>query len=177
MLMFAATGITLNHAGIFEVEREAPLRRLTLSKPDLEHLRVGAESAGRPLPAVIARRIDAGIEIDLAGEAAEWTQREISIHLPRPGSNAVVSIDRETGEVVYEASSRGVVGMFNDLHTGRNTGRGWLLFIDVFAASCLVFTVTGLALLWLSAAKRPVIWPLVGAGAAIPTLLLLLHFL
>jgi len=38
----------------------------------------------------------------------------------------------------------------------------------VFAAACIVFTLTGLLLLQLHARHRPSTWPLVGFGLALP---------
>jgi hypothetical protein len=83
-------------------------------------------------------------------------------------------IDRGSGAVVHEVTSRGLVGLLNDLHMGRNTGRAWSWFIDLFAAGALVFATTGLLLLVLSAPGRPLIWPLAAAGMAAPLILALL---
>ena len=81
------------------------------------------------------------------------------------------------GAVEYEATRRGWVSYFNDLHKGRNAGPGWGWFIDVFAVACLVFCITGLFLLHLHARQRRMTWPLVGLGLLIPLLiaLLLIH--
>ena len=50
----------------------------------------------------------------------------------------------------------------------------WSWFIDVFAAACLVFSITGLLILKFHAVSRPSTWPLVGLGLVIPALLALL---
>jgi len=75
-----------------------------------------------------------------------------------------VSIDRASGAVKFESTDRGWVAYFNDLHKGRNTGLVWTIFIDVVAAACLFFSLTGLILLQIQARQRPSTWPLVVGG-------------
>src|SRR3546814_10183324 len=52
-----------------------------------------------------------------AGEA-EWSADEVYLALPRPGGDGWVSIDRHSGEVSSEATSRGWISYLNDLHKG-----------------------------------------------------------
>src|SRR5690606_9871581 len=105
------------------------------------------------------------------GVAGEWSGFEVYLAFPRPGGDAWAAIDRETGAMEYESTGRGAIAYLNDLHKGRNTGEGWRWFIDIFAVACLVFCLTGLALLYLYAKGRRLTWPLVGAGLAIPALI------
>ena len=105
-----------------------------------------------------------------ASADAEWSQ-EIYVSLPRPGGDAWLSIDLDTGEARYEITDRGWIAWLNDLHKGRHTGLAWSLFIDVFSVACVVFCITGLVLLQLLAGQRPSTWPLVGLGLVIPLLL------
>jgi hypothetical protein len=109
--------------------------------------------------------------ITIADKDAEWSDSEIYVSLPRPGGDAWLNVDRETGEARYELTSRGWIAYLNDLHKGRNTGAAWSLFIDVFALACVMFCVTGLLLLQLYAKGRPSTWPVVGLGLALPLLL------
>ena len=94
--------------------------------------------------------------------------------LPRPGGDAWISIDRETGDVLYEVTSRGAVAYLNDLHKGRSTGTVWSLFIDVFAVASMIFCLSGFWLLHIHSARRGSTWPLVAAGIGAPILLILL---
>jgi hypothetical protein len=50
----------------------------------------------------------------------------------------------------------------------------WSWFIDIFAAACLVFCITGLFILKMHAGNRPFTWPMVGLGLVLPALLALL---
>jgi hypothetical protein len=103
-----------------------------------------------------------------ADGTAEWSADEVYLALPRPGGDGWVSIDRASGAASSEDTDRGWISYLNDLHKGRNAGVAWGWFIDIFALACLIFSLTGLILLWLHARKRRITWPLVGLGLAIP---------
>jgi hypothetical protein len=171
LLLFAFTGITLNHAADVEgspqtVEKAAKLPPALLKQvaPD------NAPDAKKPLPGAVAQWV--GTEIGQSGTGeAEWSANEIYLALPRPGGDGWVVIDRETGAVTSEATSRGWISYLNDLHKGRNAGIVWKWFIDIFAVACFLFALTGLLLLQLHAAKRPSTWPLVVIGLALPAVL------
>ena len=176
MLLFAATGITLNHAAKIEATPQVDNRQLELPAALLAQL--GTRDDGNaPLPRPARQWLDAELDISIGGRAAEWSPEEIYLSLPRPGGDAWLSIDRESGAVEFESTSRGAVSYLNDLHKGRNAGPAWGWFLDVFAVACLVFCITGLFLLHLHARQRRMTWPLVGLGLMIPLLiaLLLIH--
>ena len=174
MLLFAITGITLNHAGQIEARPVVVSRKATLPPDLLALLAKGPEEGKRPLPAPLEPFLDKAVGADVAGREGEWSADEVYVALARPGGDAWVSIDRETGAVEHEKTTRGVVSLLNDLHKGRNTGKAWGWFIDVFAAACVVFAVTGLILLQFHARARPLTWPLVGLGLAAPVILVIL---
>lgn len=176
MLLFAATGITLNHAAKIEARPQVENRQLVLPAPLLAGL--GAREDGNaPVPRPVRHWLEQQLRTSIGGRAAEWSAEEIYLSLPRPGGDAWLSIDRHSGAVEYESTSRGVVSYLNDLHKGRNAGPAWGWFLDVFAVACLVFCITGLFLLHLHARQRRLTWPLVGLGLLIPLLiaLLLIH--
>lgn len=170
MLLFAATGITLNHAAEIEAQPVVSERQATLPRSLLRSLPKSAEGV---VPAPVAAWIDDALSVDVAGRSAEWSDDEIYVALPRLGGDAWVSIDRANGEVIYEMTDRGWISYLNDLHKGRNAGAVWRLFIDLFAVACFIFCITGLLLLNLHARHRPMTWPTVGLGLVIPALLAL----
>jgi hypothetical protein len=179
MLLFAATGLTLNHAASIEshpvvVDRKAQLPAALLA---LHAPRAADESASKrlsPLPPDLAAWVRQALAVDVAGRDAEWSPDEIYVSMPRPGGEAWVRIDRASGEAEVEDTDRGWVSYLNDLHKGRHAGAAWSWFIDVFAVACLVFTITGLFILKLHAANRAGTWPLVGLGLVLPVVLALL---
>ena len=175
MLGFAATGITLNHASQIEATPKIVERELALSEASLAAIAPGiAFEPSAEIPAVLRREIQRELGADLTGTPPEWTDIDVYVSLPRPGGDAWISIDRETGDVLYEVTSRGAVAYLNDLHKGRSTGPVWSLFIDVFAVASMIFCLSGLWLLQIHSAKRGSTWPLVAAGIGAPVVLLLL---
>lgn len=174
MLLFAVTGFTLNHAGQIEARPRVVTRTATAPASLTAALRqaAGGDKKG-PLPATLGDWLAQELDIEAAGREAEWSGDEVYVALPRPGGDAWVSLALDGGEVQYEITTRGWISYLNDLHKGRNTGRAWSLFLDVFAAACLIFSLTGLLLLKLHAGGRMGTWPLVGLGLVAPLLVAL----
>lgn len=175
MLLFALTGITLNHAHQIPANVEVTEREMVLEPALLSAISPDVEVADDALlPPEIVSAVRQGISVNLAGETGEWTDIDVYVSLPRPGGDAWLSIDRETGEVFYEGTSRGAVSYLNDLHKGRSTGPVWSLFLDVFAGACIVFCLSGLWLLQIHSQRRSSTWPLVAGGLAVPAFLLII---
>ncbi len=171
LLLFAFTGITLNHAADVEGAPQTVEKSGTLPADLLKQIAPDdAADTKKPLPVPVAAWVEQEIGQSGAGEA-EWSADEVYLALPRPGGDGWVAIDRISGEVTSESTSRGWISYLNDLHKGRNSGAAWKWFIDIFAVACFLFALTGLLLLQLHAKKRPSTWPLVAAGLAIPAVL------
>ena len=162
LLLFSITGVTLNHAASIGADPQVttgnaqlPPRPAAASSP----ARRGAEDA---VPPGIADWIEKSVRHRRrAARAIEWSEEELYLSAPGPGRDAWVSIDRASGAARFEATDRGWIAYFNDLHKGRNTGIAWTIFIDVVAAACVFFALTGLVLLWIQARQRTSTWPLV----------------
>ncbi|SFO38463.1 PepSY-associated TM helix domain-containing protein [Sphingomonas sp. OK281] len=173
MLLFAITGITLNHAATIGakpvvVEKSGMLPASLLHGLNAQH------APDAPLPASVAKGVAAVVGLDPVGKPVEWSDTDAYVALPRPGGDAWVSIARSTGRITAETTDRGWISYLNDLHKGRNAGAAWFWFIDVFAGACILFTLTGLLLLQLHARHRPSTWPIVIAGLVLPVLLAVL---
>lgn len=174
MLLFAITGITLNHAGDIPAQPVTRLLEANLPAELMEVLaRQPVSGTTDSLPMEIVRHLRSEPGVNVSGRVAEWTDLDVYVGLPRPGGDAWLAIDRETGLVEYEATSRGAVAYLNDLHKGRNTGLAWAIFLDVFSVACVLFCLTGLWLLQIHSGKRATTWPLTLAGLALPVLVVL----
>jgi hypothetical protein len=174
MLLFAITGITLNHAAQISSRPEVTEKRAVLPAELLDRLNKNTGDPKARLPAQVGAWIEEQLSIVISTREAEWSADEIYLGLPMPGGDAWLSIDRESGEVLYEHTDNGLISYLNDLHKGRNTGAVWNGFLDVFAAGCVIFSLTGLVLLQLNSRVRPATWPLVTLGLAIPLALVML---
>lgn len=172
MLLFAVTGFTLNHAA--RIEATPDITSLELEVPEALLQQVHAHAAKPGLPEPMALWLERQLDISLVRREAEWNDGELYIALPRPGGDAWISLDLESGELLYEDTDRGWLAYFNDLHKGRHSGVAWSWFIDVFAIVCVVFSLTGLLLLVRQAGNRPATWPSVALGLVVPLLLALL---
>jgi hypothetical protein len=172
LLLFAITGFTLNHAADIEGAPRTIEKKAQLPAPLLAGIRPDdAPDTKKPLPAPVADWIEANLPVARATGDAEWSADEIYLALPRPGGDGWVAIDRTSGAVTNETTTRGWIAWLNDLHKGRNSGAVWKWFIDIFVLACIVFSLTGLVLLQMHARNRPSTWPLVAAGLIIPAIL------
>ena len=173
MLLFAITGITLNHSAAIEAQPETLTRKVEMPASVLRALGT-REDGNAPLPATVSDWLGDVLPVSIGTQEAEWSEDEVYLALPRPGGDAWLSIDRASGAVEYERTTRGAIAYLNDLHKGRNAGAAWRWFIDVFALACLVFCITCLFLLQMHARQRRMTWPYVALGLALPLLLALL---
>ncbi len=172
MLLFAVTGITLNNAShisaqptVITVQEQLPEALLTKLKQ---------ATAEQRMPISVHGWINQQLGSSVSFAHAEWSSNELYLALPRPGGDGWLSIDLESGELLFESTDRGWIAYFNDLHKGRNTGAAWSWFIDLFAAVCVVFSLTGLWLLLRQSTMRPRPGPSLWPGLLIPVLIMLL---
>ena len=172
LALFTVTGITLNHASSISAKPAVTTGEAELPADLRAQLAAGAAPSQAP-PSGIAAWAEDTFKLSLRDATAEWSEDELYISAPGPGRDAWVSIDRTTGAAKFEATDRGWLAYFNDLHKGRNTGITWKIFIDVVAAAVLFFSITGLVLLWIQARQRKSTWPLVGGGVVLVTALMI----
>ncbi|MDB5724134.1 MAG: hypothetical protein JWQ16_888, partial [Novosphingobium sp.] len=172
MLMFAATGVTLNHADIFEDRGEAAVREFLL--PEALRERLSRLAQGSVLPTPVIEDIRGLTGADLSARKVDNQYGELVFDLAAPGRDRVLTIDLNAKAVTYEVTDRGTVAWLNDLHKGRHAGGAWKLLIDVAAAFFLIFALTGFGLLALNAQTRASTWPLTALGLLAPVVVLLL---
>lgn len=174
MVLFALTGITLNHAGQIESKPAIATSERQLPQAMIADLKSEPAMAKAALPPNIGAWLQREIGVNTTGRDTEWSAKEVYVALPRAGGDAWLSIERDSGAVSYEVTDRGWISYLNDLHKGRHTGKAWSWFIDLFAAVAIIFCLTGLLLLQLNAKRRRATWPVLSLGLVIPTLLVVL---
>jgi hypothetical protein len=165
LTLFTITGITLNHASSIGAQPVVTTRSAQLPASLVPAL--GTEAVEEGVPTPISAWVGTEFGIDASATSAEWSEEELYLSAPGPGRDAWVSIDRASGAAKFEATDRGWISYFNDLHKGRNTGIVWTVFIDVVAAAVLFFSLTGLILLQIQARQRKSTWPLVVGGTVL----------
>lgn len=171
LILFTVTGITLNHASAISSTPEVRSGDAVAPAQVRAALATGVTEQGVPLP--VAEWVRAEFDIPPRNAVAEWSEEELYLSAPGPGRDAWVSIDRVSGAAKFETTDRGWLAYFNDLHKGRNTGVVWMIFIDVVAAACLFFAITGMVLLWIQARQRKSTWPLLAGGAGLVMVLMI----
>jgi len=177
MLLFAVTGITLNHAGKMMIEPVVTEKTVVIPSELMSAIGLAddeKEDYKKALPKKLRLWMSDVLDVRIGGRAVEWSPQDIYIDLPKPGGDGWMSIDRELGEITYESTERGLIAYLNDLHKGRHTGFEWILFMDIFSGASIVFCITGLALLYVHARRRPMTWPVVIAGILLPFLVILI---
>lgn len=170
LLLFATTGITLNHTDWFSANISSHEQVLTMSKTAHQQLENSNEE--NRLSYAIAW-VKKNLDLNLATRI-EQDDIEITFDYPRPGGYTLVIFDIELGEVIVEDHSRGFVSKMNDLHKGRHSGAVWSWVIDISAILMLIFSITGLVLLYQYSKNRPSTWPLLLIGLAIPLFIIIL---
>lgn len=162
VLFFAVTGLTLNHADWFDdatvtTELKGKVDRLWVTGTDtatvnklaiVEYLRSTHQLKGT----VSEFRVD---------------DRECSLSFHGPGYSADAFVNRADGTYAVTETKMGLVAVLNDLHKGRDTGRGWAWVIDIAAVFMTLVSITGLALLLVLKKRRisGLGWMLIGAVA------------
>ena len=172
MLLFAVTGITLNHAA--GIESQPQIRTLELQLPDELRALLPMAAEQEVFPAPLHDWLQTTLAVRFGPAVIEWSADEAYVGMPRPGGDAWLALDLQAGEVFFEDTDRGWIAYANDLHKGRHSGVAWSWFIDIFAGICVVFSLTGLLLLRRQARNRPSTWPVTGLGLLIPVLIALL---
>ena len=172
VLLFAITGITLNHADTLEAEGNNSSAEYELPAPLVAELSAIEDEAVLTRKQVTALRHATGI--DLSGRVARNEYGEMYFDLARPGRTANLTLDLNEGRAYHEVIDRGTIAMLNDLHKGRDSGVVWSWLIDVSAGIFVIFALTGFGLLWLQARLKPSTWPLTGLGVILPIIAYLL---
>src|SRR5690625_7904156 len=136
MLLFAITYITLNHAN--QIEAQPKVTTIEHQLPDeLLPLLHDASASSTTLPPPLRDWLEQELNVRRLHRPAEWDDYELYLSLPRPGGDAWLTIDRTTGELLYERTDRGWIAFLNALHKARNTGGAWPWIIDLFAVACV----------------------------------------
>src|SRR5262249_5298686 len=143
-LLFAVTGLTLNHQDFGWGEPRVAKSTIAidenlLSNPDQASL----EKCLREKLGVRSPVTDYHEDPD-----------QIQMTFAAPGKRTTVILNRADGRADVETESRGLLGKLDDLHKGSDTGPVWYWAIDVTAALLIISSLTGMVTLLSLRARR-----------------------
>ncbi|WP_080236746.1 PepSY-associated TM helix domain-containing protein [Spirosoma rigui] len=164
VLFFAVTGLTLNHANWFDdaattIEYKGQVDARWVNPTDTARI--------DKLAIVEFLRTTHGIR----GAVSDFRidDRQCSVSFRGPGYTADAFVDRPAGTYQLTETKLGLMAVMNDLHKGRDTGKGWAWVIDVTAVFMTLVSLTGLVLLLFLKKRRGsgLRWALIGLAAGL----------
>lgn len=133
-LLFAITGLTLNHQDFGA--GEPVMTTSTVDMPADLATRGGADVVGPWLKG----------HLNLTTPLSDYREddQQIQATFAAPGHRTVVTIDRAMHSGRVESEMRGMLGKLDDLHKGFDSGPVWYWIIDLTAVLLTVSAVSGM---------------------------------
>jgi len=144
VLLFAVTGLTLNHQDFGWGEPK--LTSTTLDMP--------MELLTHPDQSAIGNQIRGALGIRSQITDYHEDADQIQVTFAVPGRRTIVTINRADGKADVEAENRGFFGKIDDLHKGFDSGRVWYWLIDITAVMLTISSITGMVTLLALRARR-----------------------
>ena len=119
-LLFAVTGLTLNHQDFGFGEPVLDTRQID----------VPAELAAKGGDALVAPWLKGNLSIGTPMSDYREDDQQIQVTFAAPGHRTVVTIERAAHTAVVEREVRGWLGKLDDLHKGFDSGPVWFWIID-----------------------------------------------
>ena len=139
VLFFAATGVTLNHPDWLAGEST---RELTGRMP----ANWKSDKVVDWLVVDEYLRSTQGVHGTMSDHTADEAQASLAFKAPGYGADCYIKL--ADGSFRLTVSYQGAIGVLNDLHRGRDSGRSWAWLIDVSGFFLIFLSLTGLGLLW-----------------------------
>jgi hypothetical protein len=134
VLLFAVTGLTLNHQDFGWSQPQIAMSEVALPPDLVDH--PSSEAIGRHLSDTI------GVRSPVTDYHEDPDQ--IQITFAAPGRRTLVTIDRPARKGTVESETRGFLGKLDDLHKGFDSGRPWFWIIDITAILLTISSLTGM---------------------------------
>ncbi len=149
VLFFSATGITLNHAEWFEGKQ---VEKKMNGKIPVDWIKTKDTAQIKKLEITELLRKNYGV----TGYVSDFLidEQQCSVSFKGPGYSADAFINRNDGAFQLTELRLGLVAVLNDLHKGRDSGKGWSWLIDASAAFLALVSVSGLVMLFFLTKKR-----------------------
>jgi uncharacterized protein len=163
-LLFAVTGLTLNHQDFGWSEPRTTTSEISIDRSLLDN----------PDQATLEKCLREKLGVRTPATDYHDDPDQIQVTFAAPGKRTVVTVNRSDGSAKVEAENRGLLGLLGDLHKGFDTGRVWSWIIDAAAAMLIISSVTGMVTLLALRARRRTGFIVGGLGVAMVLLIYLL---
>lgn len=144
VLLFAITGLTLNHQDFGLSNPEISRKTILLPAALLEN----------PEQASVSRHLQDTLGIRTKVTDYRDDDAEIQVIFAAPGKRTLVTIRRAEHSGEVETETRGLLGKLDDLHKGFDAGRAWYWMIDVTAILLTISSLTGMVTLFSLRTRR-----------------------
>jgi hypothetical protein len=134
VLLFAVTGLTLNHQDFGLAARET-------TKKSVE---VPASLVQSPDRGALKKHFEESVGIRSPLTDYRENETEVQMTFAAPGRRSVVTINRATRTAEVDTETRGPLGRLDDLHKGLDSGRPWYWVIDITAILLTISSLTGM---------------------------------
>jgi hypothetical protein len=161
ILLFAITGLTLNHTDSAFHSRSSDSKKISLPEDVVRN--PDQEKVSSQLRTMLGMKAP----VTLYKEFPD----EIEVLFTAPGSRTHVVINRQDQTAAVEIESRGWLGKLEDLHKGHDAGRVWAWIIDIVAVLLATSAVTGIITLASLPGRRRVGFIFGGMGLLIVAVL------
>ena len=147
MLFFSFTGLTLNHPTWFDGDKQVIVK----NKGQLNVKWVNTKEVAKLEIVEFLRKT---YQVKGAVSEVRIDDYEVSISLKGPAYSCDAFIKRVDGSYEISEVKMGTMAIMNDLHKGRDSGKGWAWIIDISAVFLILVSLSGLILLCFIKKKR-----------------------
>jgi len=150
VLFFSVTGLTLNHPTWFGGDKQVNIKNQGRLKVEW----VNNPDTNKIAKLEIVEFLRKKYEVKGAVSEFRIDETEVTVTFKGPAYSCDAFIDREKGTYEVSEIKMGVVAIMNDLHKGRDSGKGWSWIIDISAIFLILVSLSGLILLCFIKKKR-----------------------
>lgn len=150
VLFFSFTGLTLNHPNWFGGDKQLVVK----NKGKLNVNWVNQPDTNKIAKLEIVEFLRKNYAVKGLVSEFRIDDVEVSVSFKGPAYSCDAFIDREKGTYQVSQIKMGIVAVMNDLHKGRDSGKGWGWVIDVSAVFLILVSLSGLILLFFIKKRR-----------------------
>jgi hypothetical protein len=150
VLFFSFTGLTLNHPSWLGGDKQVIVK----NKGKLNVKWVNNPDTNKIAKLEIVEFLRKTYQVKGSVSEVRIDESEVSVSLKGPAYSCDAFINRETGSYEISEVKMGIMAIMNDLHKGRDSGKGWGWIIDISAVFLILVSLSGLILLCFIKKKR-----------------------